>query len=328
MIGLSSCAQVWGFDDLGGVDDAEQEGPDGRATDGAGDAGASGDGAGKTDGVGANADAAIADSSIPMDTRGGGGEPDASLPDGGLEPVDASVDGAVKPVDTNPADGSGESGANPADNGGESDATPVDSGVLGEASGPVAISIDFVGGGLPMAPTETAGVFPASRWNSATTALGTLTALVESNGTPSAASVAWDSGGTWQLPVPDAPGNTRMMIGYLDPHTSSNVVVSGLPAAFATSSYDVYVYTNGDVPAPITRSASYVIGALREVVTQPPLSEFSGAFVRATDGGLGNYVVFRGITGAVFTLRVAPVSGTGLRAPINGLQIVTAGAGP
>lgn len=179
-----------------------------------------------------------------------------------------------------------------------------------------------------MAPMETAGVFPASHWNSATTALGTLAALIESDGSPSAASVAWDSGGTWQLPVPDAPGNTRMMIGYLDPHTTSNVIVSGLPEALATSGYDVYVYTNGDVPAPITRSASYTIGAERETVTQPPLSEFSGVFVEANNGEMGNYVVFRGVAGAAFTLRVAPVSGTGLRAPINGLQIVTAGAGP
>ena len=36
-----------------------------------------------------------------------------------------------------------------------------------DASSPVAISIDFVGGGTPMAPTETAGVFPAAQWNSA-----------------------------------------------------------------------------------------------------------------------------------------------------------------
>jgi hypothetical protein len=193
---------------------------------------------------------------------------------------------------------------------------------------PVAISVDFVGGGTPMALTETAGVFPAARWNSAAGAAGTLAALLESDGSISAAAVTWDGGGVWQLPVPDAPGNTRMMTGYLDPRTTSTVVVSGLPASLASAGYDVYVYTNGDVPAGTTRAASYAVGTNLQVVTQPELTPFSGAFIDASNGGSGNYVVFRAITGAMLTLTMRPVSGTGLRAPINGLQIVPAGAGP
>ena len=179
-----------------------------------------------------------------------------------------------------------------------------------------------------MAPTEIAGVYPAAHWNSAATAVGALTALLESDGTPSAASVTWDSGGVWQLPVPDAPGDTRMMTGYLDPRTTSLVVVSDLPQALTATGYDVYVYANGEVPAAVTRAASYAIGAVREVVTQPALTPFAGTFIPAVNAGFGNYVVFRGVTGASFTLTVRPVSGTGLRAPVNGLQIVTAGAAP
>ena len=126
---------------------------------------------------------------------------------------------------------------------------------------PVAISIDFVGGGIPMAPTEIAGVFRATRWNSAAGAAGTVSALVLSDGTISAAAVTWDSGGVWQMPVTDAPGDTRMMTGYLDPRTTSTVVVSGLPASLTATGYDVYVYANGDVPAGTTRAASYAVGA-------------------------------------------------------------------
>jgi hypothetical protein len=192
----------------------------------------------------------------------------------------------------------------------------------------VAISIDFVGGGTPMASTEIAGVFPATRWNSAAGASGTLPAMIASDGTASVAAVTWDSGGVWQLPVTDAPGNTRMMIGYLDPRTTSLVDVSALQASLTATGYDVYVYINGEVPADIIRVASYAIGAVTRVVTEPALSNFSGTFIEAVAGGSGNYVVFRAVTGASFRLTVRPVSGTGLRAPINGLQIVTAGAGP
>ncbi len=193
---------------------------------------------------------------------------------------------------------------------------------------PVAISIDFVGGGIPMAPTEIAGVFRAARWNSAAGAAGTVSALVLSDGTISPAAVTWDSGAVWQLSVADAPGDTRMMTGYLDPRTTSTIVVSGLPASLTATGYDVYVYANGDVPAGITRAASYGVGGPLQVVTQPELTSFSGTFIDALNGGFGNYVVFRGVTGTTLTVTVRPVSGTGLRAPVNGMQIVTTGAGP
>ena len=65
-----------------------------------------------------------------------------------------------------------------------------------------------------------------------------------------------------------------------------------------------------------------------QVVTQPELTPFSGTFIDALNGGFGNYVVFRGVTGTTLTVTVRPVSGTGLRAPVNGMQIVTTGAGP
>jgi len=197
--------------------------------------------------------------------------------------------------------------------------------VLEDASRPTAISIDFVGGGMPMGPTEIAGVFPAAHWNSCADASGTLASLVDSDGTASAAAVTWNGGGVWQLPVADTPGDARMVIGYLDPRTTATVAVTGLPARMVASGYDVYVYTNGDVPAGITRAASYSIEGVTQVVTQPELTSFSGTFIQAMNSGFGNYVLFRSVTGSSFTLTVRPVSGTGLRAPINGMQIVPLG---
>jgi hypothetical protein len=193
---------------------------------------------------------------------------------------------------------------------------------------PVVISVDFVGTGVAMAATETAGVVPATRWNSAAAATGTLTALVESDGTASTAGVTWDGSTLWVLPVADAPGNQRMMNGYLDPFFMSTVSVTGLAAPLTTTGYDVYVYANGDVSAGDTRTGSYAIGTTTEVVTQAGPSPFMGTFVQAVGGGTGNYVVFRGLTGASFTLTSTVGTGQTRRAPINGLQIVTAGAGP
>jgi hypothetical protein len=220
----------------------------------------------------------------------------------------------------------GDAGGDEPANGGDATDGSIDGdSVLQDASSPTAISIDFVGGGAPMGSTEIAGVFPAAHWNSCADASGTLASLVDSDGTASATAVTWNGGGVWQLPVADAPGDARMMIGYLDPRTTATVAVIGLPARLVASGYDVYVYTNGDVPADITRAASYSIEGVTQVVTQPALTSFSGTFIQAMNGGFGNYVVFRSVTGSSFTLTVRPVSGTGLRAPINGMQIVPLG---
>jgi hypothetical protein len=47
------------------------------------------------------------------------------------------------------------------------------------------------------------------------------------------------------------------------------------------------------------------------------------AFTLAPAGGAGNYIIFRNVTGAAFTLTATPGTGTATRAPVNGLQIVS-----
>jgi hypothetical protein len=192
------------------------------------------------------------------------------------------------------------------------------------------------GGALVPAPamtaTETAGVKPAMNWNGAGTNMGTLTSLREGDGTLTAASVTWNSpamgtgAGEYQNSYPDAPGNARMMNGYIDPvGASATITVSGLPAAITAGGYDVYVYMAGYIPfAGATRTYLYKIGNTTFTVSQTGTSpaNFPG-FTLAPAGGAGNYVVFRNLTGAAFTLTATPGTGQQMRSPVNGLQIVS-----
>jgi len=200
---------------------------------------------------------------------------------------------------------------------------------------PVIISIDFVGGGnganpVPMAATESAGVVAARNWNAASGNTGSKASLVLSDGTATSASVTWNAPGggsatgIWRLGYTDAPGDVRMMNGYLDPASAGTVAVSNLPAAIAAG-YDVYVYTYGDVLSNQTRTYTYSIGATSFAITQtgPAANPFPG-FSLAPDRGSGTYVIFRNVTGASFTLTATPSD----RAPINGLQIVWPPATP
>jgi hypothetical protein len=213
-------------------------------------------------------------------------------------------------------------------------------------SGPQILSIDFVGGRTSaaggaggtalvpytaMEPTEIAGLKPAANWNAAVGPMGTVSALKLMDGSDSAASVTWNSPltaanpGIWQNSYVDAPGDVRMMNGYLDPTAISSpatVTVMGLPASFASRGYDVYVYTTGDIPAPATRIYKYAIGTAVVMVTQtgPSPAAFPGYVVAPAAGA--NTVLFRNVTGPSFTLVATPANGA-QRAPVNGLQIVS-----
>ncbi|HTW48679.1 MAG TPA: hypothetical protein VMD92_12070 [Acidobacteriaceae bacterium] len=152
--------------------------------------------------------------------------------------------------------------------------------------------------------------------------------------------VTWSAPNTYSIPIPDNPGNDRMMAGYLDNNNTvpNTVEVSGLPANFGL--YDVYVYFDGDNGS-ATRVANYRItsidsfgrvhgcaGQLEEgsTVTGADVANgyFAGAFTQASGGSPGNYVVFRNCSGSSFSL--APVhansSDSQVRAPVNGIQIL------
>jgi hypothetical protein len=211
---------------------------------------------------------------------------------------------------------------------------------------PTIISIDFVGGPgaatggvggvvppAPMTPAETAGVRPATNWNSAATLSASLMGLITASGTATAARVTWTTTvtganpGVYAVGWVDMPGDTRMMRGYLDPTDTgmATIAVSSLPAPFVTAGYDVYVYVVGSMDSFGMRAYRYSIGATTLTVTQaaPTPTSFTGYVEAPAAGGPGNYVVFRNVTGASFTLNALPSMTGTRRAPVNGMQIVS-----
>jgi len=191
------------------------------------------------------------------------------------------------------------------------------------------ISIDLVGTGKAMAGTEVAGVVPRSAWNQANGASNGTTPLplLDETGTDTGATATWSDAlnSIWKLPIADAPGNARMMIGYLNGKGGNAIVtVAGLLAN--PNGYDVYVYTDGD-NGTATRTSTYQMSGsgfatMSVSVTDAPGANFSGTFVQANNSA-GNYVLYK-IQGTSFTLTGIPGTATdnSPRAPINGLQIV------
>jgi len=228
------------------------------------------------------------------------------------------------------------------------DSSGADTVETGGATGALIISIDFVGGRptgatgtfgtTVMGASESAGVIPATHWNSAPGAEGTIPALVSAGGDVTNVAVSWivtsvDSApDVWSVGSTDVPGDDRMMNGYLDPRATSapaTINVTGLPAP-PSSGCDVYVYSYSDVLSGATRQSEYSIGSTTYSVAQtgPPPSAFAKyVLASSADGGAGspgNYVVFRSVSGPSFTLIARPrPSGAALdRAPVNGIQIV------
>ena len=293
---------------------------------------------GDASGAGATDAGNAADAALPQDI--GNDVPfsaDADRPsDLGTVASDAGATGESDGPHTDGRDGSG---ADEADGTGD--------GATESAPAPMIISIDFVGGvpngaagasgTVVMEPSEVAGVKRATHWNSAPGATGTLLSLMSASGSTTTASASWnveamDGADTWSASFTDAPGDTRMMNGYLDPRASNlhaTVTVKDLPDPMS-SGYDVYVYFYSFMSLPDTFSHEYQIGSTTYSVTQkgPSASAFPG-YQEASGGdggtaGEGNYVVFRNLSGRDFALTALPkpsAMGTE-RAPVNGIQIV------
>ncbi len=180
-----------------------------------------------------------------------------------------------------------------------------------------------------MSSSESAGVIPKTNWNNASSAArSTGLTLFDENGTSTTATVTWHADGIWSLPITDAPGNVRMMAGYLDNglQGTTTAVVAGLPSN--ANGYSVYVYADGDNKANV-RSGLYRISGTGITTASVTLTDaantnFSGSFTQANNSN-GNYVLFTipgGVSG--FTISAIPsTSSDGTqRAPLNGIQIV------
>jgi hypothetical protein len=236
------------------------------------------------------------------------------------------------------------------------------------------ISVDFYGTGggggtlqSQMGPSETAGVVPLGNWNSFAPvgqatggtpgSQATPQPLVDDTGAATGASVVWTSNNTWNTPITEAPGDFRMMKGYIDTNDTSitSVNVTGLPAALTAQPYAVILYYDGDNGTQ-TRVGKYSIDADAGDATfwgrDAASSSFNGAYVLgatpidplpgATGTGLdsqgtaaaavpaGNYLIFPDVMGSSFTIsaQASVSSGTTNRAAIQGIQIVPMSAVP
>jgi hypothetical protein len=258
--------------------------------------------------------------------------------------------GGIGGSDTAGGSGGGGSGESGTGSGG----TPASGGSAGGGSAgqggaggsqPLVLSVDFIGGrpaatgaggmvveSAVMDPSEIAGKVPASQWNGAAGPAGMLANLTLSDGSSSTASVTWVSSpgtagpGVWNHSYTDAPGDVRMMNGYLDPTTSltpATIVVASLPSTFTASGYDVYVYGSGEITSASTRTCQYSIGTTSSTAKEvgPTPKTFAG-YTQVLNGGAGNYLVFQKLTAASFILTAKPGTSSPTRAPVNGLQIV------
>ena len=209
-------------------------------------------------------------------------------------------------------------------------------GAAGSAAGgappPRIISIDFVGAApVPMGPTEVAGIKPAANWNSAPGATGTLSTLVDQFGAVVPGLVVkWTSqgGGVFSLWTVDRPGDARMFNGYLDPIGAPAMIqIQGVPDAASAARFDMYLYAMGSIAmAGNDRTSTYAIPSIQLGLSQRSPSPATAAdlpvYMKATNGGFGNYVQFARVSGTAFTILATPGTGLITRAPVNGLQIV------
>lgn len=196
------------------------------------------------------------------------------------------------------------------------------------------ININFMGGtgDLPdgVVVTGTAGFIPSEHWNNVADRLtpqGSATDLIDSTGaTLAGTAVTWNANNTWLVSSDEpAPGNSSLMAGYLDTSDSSTTTVTVTNIPYST--YMVYVYCDGDATG---RYGTYTARAGgEEVLTRTqardqanwPIAAGGGEFVQVgEDGAPGNYILFRGLSGGTLTLTATPNGG--VRAPINGIQII------
>jgi len=172
-------------------------------------------------------------------------------------------------------------------------------------------------------PADLAGAVPQTHWNNAAASTGSLAALTDDAGSPSAASASW-RGNPGYTGADTATPDGRLMRGFLSSWTDTDptVTVSGLAALFPAG-YDVLAYfdSHNGGAAPQTLETDFTIGP--DLLTGRDLAgvQFSGAFVEDTGAG-GNYVRFRGLTADTFSLVARARSGTGDVPTLNAIQVI------
>src|SRR5205814_6396692 len=149
---------------------------------------------------------------------------------------------------------------------------------------------------------------------------------------PTTVSVSWSSPNTWSSTLDGeennqfpAGGDRRLMTGYLDTDNGALVAtvnVSGLGSEFTAGGYDVIVYALGGTST--ARYGAYSIGTVTQILNSAANPTGFVLDPGVDNNDTGDYAVFAGQTGSSFSLIANAVTavGNGVRAPINGIQIV------
>lgn len=189
-----------------------------------------------------------------------------------------------------------------------------------------AIAVNFQGGGstngatTAMQAEEIAGIVSQSHWNNVAdnganagggSQTGSANDLTDSFGNTTGVDITWNVNNTWSNAGLGEAGDRRLMDGYLD-----NLHVGGGSVTVSSIEYDKYdviVYSNSDRPAGVI-SEFILNGSLSQFLTED--GDFDGVLEEGVD-----YVVFRNVSGAAFTLTGSQFSGNPAVA-VSGIQIV------
>lgn len=199
-----------------------------------------------------------------------------------------------------------------------------------------------------VAAVDVAGIpgIAQANWNNVKTLAGVASGIVADNGGKSEATsmtVQWSSANTWASTGRSennngfaTNANRTLMTGYLDTPSSGTTTVSifDVPPQLSKSGYDVYVYALGGVPG---RGGAYRVldassgAVLKDYVRAQsptnPSNYFAVPVLPVTaNPGIGNYLVFKGLTASNIKIEATTASGLGFsgtpRAPINAVQLV------
>jgi hypothetical protein len=222
------------------------------------------------------------------------------------------------------------------------------------------------GAGDALLAAESAGAtgFAQANWNNLGR-WGATVSLNDNTGAGTLVTTTWDSNNSWNNGAGTSTPDRKLMNGYLDATGQPNdnvtspypffdnknkpeVFIKGLSSWLAgkgASTYSVVVYTDGDNAE--GRVGEYWLqgagsgdppGSLTADLTphvfKGDLDNFSGVYTpiptvgtTALAPGLGNYMVFTGLSADTFVLRTEEISGTvndptTFRAQINAVQII------
>jgi hypothetical protein len=202
-----------------------------------------------------------------------------------------------------------------------------------------------------LAALDVAGV-PAvaqANWNNINGASGTTTNVIVADtdfetATNTAVTVTFSSANTWASTGKGEENNAftgadrTLTTGYLDTGAPSttDVTITNIPSQLTSAGYSVYIYAMGGVGG---RGGAYRIleagttNVLEDYVrAQSPTN--APAYIQvpigtnATTYGVGNYLLFTGLTNSAITVEGTTDHGFGFggthRAPINAIQLVGA----